>query len=261
MGNILLSQLVLLCQSRFPSWTELHRELFPETEHVFKNYTNPYNLQPVFNKFPHSNLTPEFFFGLLQILQPTPPRLIVEVGSLYGNSVLTLSTVLDEVGYPAVPIICIDPWSGDLNMLLARHKDPVVRAWSSPVRDGRALTFDQFMVNVQFAMTRGSVSPFHVIPLHATSIVGARWLKAMDYTPDIIFIDSAHEEDETLLEIRSFYEVLAPGGIIFGDDYGWTGVRNDVQRFAASKPEIDFQIRPAKEGVRHDIWVMRKPKI
>ena len=32
-----------------------------------------------------------------------------------------------------------------------------------------------------------------------------------------------HEEGETLLELETFYSVLAPGGVLFGDDYASGG--------------------------------------
>eukprot|EP00397_Hematodinium_sp_SG-2012_P053301 GEMP01063544.1.p1 GENE.GEMP01063544.1~~GEMP01063544.1.p1 ORF type:complete len:172 (+),score=27.12 GEMP01063544.1:410-925(+) len=171
-----------------------------------------------------------------------------------------MGAVLDNIGLPSVPILCIDPFTGDLNMILARHKDPTVRAWSTPTIDGRSLTFDQFMVNVQFAISR-SLSPFHIIPLHATSIIGARWLRDMNYTADIIFIDSAHEEDETYLELKSYYEVLAPAGVLFGDDYGWEAVRKDVDRFAAENPSARFEVLSATPHTSLKLWLMQKQKI
>merc|ERR1719193_918279 len=155
----------------------------------------------------------------------------------------------------------MDPWSGDLNMLLQRHKDFAVNYWSAPVVDGRALTFDQFMVNVQFSINR-TISPSHILPVHATSIVGARWLKELNYAPEIIFIDSAHEIDETLMELKNFWEVLAPGGMMFGDDFSWTGVKHDVTKFVESHPESLFQILNAgKDGRQHPLWLLQKPRL
>ena len=32
------------------------------------------------------------------------------------------------------------------------------------------------------------------------------------YTPDVIFLDSAHEIDETYIELALYYKLLLPGG-------------------------------------------------
>ena len=109
----------------------------------------------------------------------------------------------------------------------------------------------------------------HVLPFHATSIVGARFLKAMQWHPDIIFLDSAHEQDETLLELRQYYDVLAPGGVLFGDDFMWPGVKNDVLTFVAQMgwgkdPEntFTFDILPAAVDTPNSVllWRIQKAK-
>ncbi len=50
--------------------------------------------------------------------------------------------------------------------------------------------------------------------------------------PDVVYLDSAHEEGETLVELRTAWRITRPGGVLFGDDWAWEGVRNDVFRFA-----------------------------
>lgn len=65
----------------------------------------------------------------------------------------------------------------------------------------------------------------------ATSIVGAKFLKALDFQPDLVYLDSAHEQDETYFEIGLYYELLRPGGVLFGDDFLWSSVSHDVRRF------------------------------
>merc|ERR1712139_192288 len=150
------------------------------------------------------------------------PHFIVEVGSLHGHSAVQMSTVLGELGLVDVPVLCIDPFTGDANMWAKWQEDLSVRGWVN-IKDGRMTVFDQFMANVQFAVSR-SVGRHHILPFHATSTVGARWLWEVGYTPDLIFLDSAHEEHETFMEIAFYYSILVPGGIIFGDDYGWEAV-------------------------------------
>merc|ERR1711948_25158 len=106
-----------------------------------------------------------------------------------------MATVLDRLGLAEVPILCIDPFTGDTNMWTSYQQDQSVAKWVN-IQDGRMMVFDQFMANVQFALSR-TLSKRHILPFHATSTVGARWLAQMGYTPDLIFLDSAHEKDET----------------------------------------------------------------
>ena len=41
--------------------------------------------------------------------------------------------------------------------------------------------------------------------------------------PTVVYLDSAHEEDETLTEITHVMRSLTPGGFLFGDD--WSAAR------------------------------------
>ena len=47
----------------------------------------------------------------------------------------------------------------------------------------------------------------------------------------MIYLDSAHEKDETYIELKSALDTLSDSGIIVGDDWGWEAVRNDVNKF------------------------------
>lgn len=259
--------------AHYPSFGELHERLFgrrfveeDNTTHVVMAFSNPYGIRPNFKNYPHSNLLPELFTNILDVLAPDGgPRFVVEVGSLHGHSAIQMATVLDGLGLDEVPILCIDPFTGDTNMWANYQEDASVRGWVN-IQDGRMTVFDQFMVNVQFALSR-SLTKHHILPLQATSTIGARWLGEVGYTPDLIFLDSAHEVDETFLEISLFYRILVPGGIIFGDDYGWAAVKHDVHKFvdehnrvhAADAPAA-LNIVPAREGATNMLWILRKAK-
>merc|ERR1719510_1146260 len=100
-----------------------------------------------------------------------------------------------------------------------------------------------------------------ILPLPATSVVALRLAAVLAQrgtvpAPQVIYLDSAHEEGEVLLELGLAWLALAPGGIVFGDDWvlpegrgtereeGTTvdggAVQRDVLRFAeAHTPELD----------------------
>ena len=101
---------------------------------------------------------------------------------------------------------------------------------------GRGRIYDRFMANVKAAGHEDAV-----VPLCASAIVGLRVVgvlaaeKRVRMLPQVIYLDSAHEAEETLLELMTAWNVLDHGGVLFGDDWSWTSVKEDVQKFAILK--------------------------
>lgn len=241
---------------RAPTFEELYAQLygvnFTEASNVVMTFVNPYNKVPHMT-YPHSSVWLEgdkILNRLLEELKPDVPRFIVEAGSMHGGSAIRMSMELDKHGYKDVPYLCIDPWTGDLNMWLNRivwdHLD---------VRDGRATTFDQFMLNTKQAIVDKKITSHHIMPFPVSSVIGARWLQATAFQPNIIYLDSAHEVDETYYELCLYWHLLEPGGILMGDDYGWAAVRIDVDRFIKDK-----QLKLNMFGVYYN-WFIKKPKV
>lgn len=179
-----------------------------------------------------------------------PPSLFVEVGSFHGHSAILQAKILDKHGHVETPLLCIDPWTGDLGMLLFRD-DWDKKLTPGELADGRSTSYWQFMLNVQSEIKERRIGPKHIIPLAVTSVVAARYLMALKITPDVIYLDSAHEADETFTELLLYYNVLAKGGIIYGDDFSWESVHHDVTRFAEMKG-----LKLVNNGVT---WYIQKP--
>jgi len=239
-----------------PTFQELYAQLygknFTEESNVVMTFVNPYNKVPHM-QYPHSSVWLEgdkILTRLLEELKPDVPRFIVEAGSMHGGSAIRMAMELDKHGYKEVPYLCIDPWTGDLNMWLNRivweHLD---------VRDGRATTFDQFMLNVKQAIVDHKITSQHILPFPVSSVIGARWLQATAFQPNIIYLDSAHEVDETYYELCLYWHLLEPGGILMGDDYGWAAVRIDVDRFVKDK-----NLKLTMFGVYYN-WFIKKSKL
>ena len=54
--------------------------------------------------------------------------------------------------------------------------------------------------------------------------------------PDVAYIDTAHEQGETLGEMFAYWELLRPGGLLLGDDYNYfPAVKYDVDAFVGHK--------------------------
>jgi hypothetical protein len=132
---------------------------------------------------------------------------------------------------------------------------------------GRPHIFEQWMVNM------AATSMQHVvIPMVATGTVGLTSILRLQHTyggvpvklpdmhvtraghqklphADLIYVDSSHEEEETLLELRCAWSALRSGGALFGDDFdkNYIGVQRAVRNFATSVPPEDLGNRSAED--------------
>ena len=159
-------------------------------------------------------------------------KFIVEVGCYVGTSTKMWASLLQSrwQGLAAAEpvVLCIDAWLGDLASWVNRVD---VNSRSVPddvIADGRSTLYDQFMLNM-LTVERGFNHT--VVPFSTTSSIGARWLWYYGFSADLIYLDTAHEVGETAVELALFWKVVRPGGVLAGDDYGWPGVRNDLDHF------------------------------
>ena len=111
---------------------------------------------------------------------------------------------------------------------------------------GRPTVYYQFLENMKSQNLTDIV-----LPISMTSIIGARFLRTFQFRPQIIYLDSAHEQGETLIELALYWNILQDGGVLFGDDWGWQSVRCDVKKFVYTK----------KLTLHHmgNTWAIQKP--
>ena len=78
-------------------------------------------------------------------------------------------------------------------------------------------------------------------------------LKHHQVEADLIHIDAAHEYEDVLEDMNTWWEVLAPGGTMLGDDYtgAWPGLVQAVKDFSTSKGQ-HFSVEDPK-------WIIHKP--
>ena len=177
------------------------------------------------------------FAGLVGRLRP---RLIIEVGTWKGASALTMADALAREGIDGV-ILCVDTWLGALEFW-SDQEDPE-RFRALECRHGYPSVYYRFLANVCHAGHQGRVVPF---PLPSSA--AALWLMRTDLRADMIYLDGSHEEEDVYQDLIDYRNLLAPGGVLFGDDWGWSGVRAAVERFA----------REERAEIRHlnDKWVI-----
>lgn len=154
-------------------------------------------------------------------------HVFAKVGSFVGSGAIhTLAPlVTPNITTERQPfVLCIDTWLGDVNMRLNPVFDKFIR-----LRNGKPQLYDIFMSNVMANNLQDVI-----FPLTLPSIVAARLVGHLNWKVDVIYIDSAHEVGETLVELILYYQLLRPGGVLLGDDYtSFPGVKHDVDMFAA----------------------------
>jgi hypothetical protein len=116
----------------------------------------------------------------------------------------------------------------------------------SVTEDGRPTVYYQFLANVIAENLTDTI-----LPVSMSSIIGARFLQTFQFHPQLIYLDSAHEQGETLIELALYWNILQPGGVLFGDDWAWIAVRCDVKKFMYMKNLTIEHIDAA--------WVIKKP--
>ncbi|MEM7387324.1 MAG: class I SAM-dependent methyltransferase [Verrucomicrobiota bacterium] len=168
--------------------------------------------------------------------------LVVEVGTWKGGSALQLGKALSE-SHPGARILCIDTWLGALEFW-TDQKDPN-RFGGLGLKYGYPTVYYQFLANVCHAGLQD-----RVIPFPQTSATAALWLRSHGVRSELIYIDGSHEEEDVYQDLNDYWEVLAPGGVIFGDDYTWDGVRLAVQRFSREK-SLEIEFREDKWSLNH----------
>ncbi|MFT5404193.1 MAG: putative O-methyltransferase YrrM [Verrucomicrobiales bacterium] len=169
-------------------------------------------------------------------------ELIVEVGTWKGGSAITMAKALQAHNSSAT-ILCIDTWLGALEFW-QNHQDSA-RYGSLNLKNGYPSVYYQFLANVCYAGHQARIVPFP-----QTSATAALFLRTHGIQSSLIYIDGSHEEEDVYQDLFDYWPILSSGGIIFGDDYTWDGVRLAVSRFAKEKRlQIAFEA---------DKWMLTK---
>ena len=188
---------------------------------------------------------------VLGALGGTPPRLVLEVGSFIGSGAVHVwanlaSRTLDVATDGHRFVICADTWQGSLMMRLP----PRTHSSIMSSKHGFLNVGELFLRRV---LTEG-VSDI-IYPLAMPSLGAARLLYLLGYRLDVVYLDSAHELGETLIELHMFYSLLRPGGVMLGDDYEFEAVAHDVQTFARCQNATFITF-----GAHGLQWMVQKPQ-
>jgi hypothetical protein len=188
------------------------------------------------NEYPHTNI----LYDLLQILFINiEPNYIVECGSMLGGSAIRMAETL-KWHNKSTEIICIDPFTGDVNMWDWERNG----GWKFLcLENGIPTIYKRFLANCKYSGFEDKI-----LPINATTSVGIKLLQRLvtqnriSELPNYIYLDSAHEKDETFIELSLCWNCLIHNSVLFGDDWSWDAVREDVIKFSNTiKDETDYE--------------------
>lgn len=181
------------------------------------------------------------------MVNPKKDMLFIEVGSWKGLSSTTFAKRMKNAGLTGCTVLCIDTWLGAPEFWTWGLKDPT-RGGSLKPKHGFPMVYYEFLSNVFHENLQDIIVPFPI-----SSIQGASVLSVYDCQADAIYIDASHEQGDVYRDMCAYWELLSPGGVMFGDDYdvNWPGVIHDVELFCKTNK--------LTKTVKNVTWFIKKP--
>jgi len=161
-----------------------------------------------------------------QLIDRTNPKTIIEVGTWKGASALYMADLCHSKSLNS-HIYCVDTWLGAVEFCTTLADTP---ERDLLLRNGYPQIYYQFISNVIHKGHQQRITPVPNTSLNAAKILAYHGVKA-----ELIYIDGSHEYDDVKADIKAYLPLLKPGGIMFGDDYGWQGVQQAVNEMIPHK--------------------------
>jgi cephalosporin hydroxylase len=146
-----------------------------------------------------------------ELIERVQPKMIIEVGSWKGASASHMLSLC------SAHVFCVDTWEGS-----QEHQGYLPRDG-----DGKSRLRQMFDEN----MSRLGMAE-RVTALQMKALDGAAELYRRGVQAELVYIDGSHAEEDVAADLRAFWPLLQPGGIMFGDDWQeWQTVRRAVEKF------------------------------
>jgi predicted O-methyltransferase YrrM len=161
---------------------------------------------------------------LFTAIERLRPILVAEVGTWKGASAIAMARCMDKLDLPG-RIVCVDTWLGGVEHMLGNVENGnwLRRRWGWPH------LYETFLANV----LHGGVAR-RIVPVPQTSHIAARLLGHLGIRPNLIYLDASHDFMDVAIDLQLYWDLLAPGGVLVGDDYTihWPGVIAAAKRHA-----------------------------
>jgi SAM-dependent methyltransferase len=212
---------------------------------LIRGIDNPYDgfqLLPAIDLQGWNSANPIFDFAIAS----TEPKLILEVGVWKGASTAYMTHVLKQQDIEDCHIVAIDTWLGGVE----HWADD---GWRGLLKQthGMPRLYDIFLTNMIRLGLIGVVTPFPQTSSNAAEIL-RRW----GCVADLVYVDGSHEYQDVKSDLSAYWQLLRPGGIIFGDDCTWPGVEKATQEFTRQHG-LKLELYPNDEG-EDTYWMVVK---
>jgi len=217
---------------------------------------NPYitaDLKSIDKNYPHTNISENLINFLITTYEP---KFWLELGAFVGGSALKVAKSIHK-NKTHTGIICCDPFCGDVNMWDWEMDSKINGNDGMPYKfigleNGLPTIYQRFLANIQFNGYADLITPLQVTSLVGVKLIERLFLQnRISGLPDIIYLDSAHEADETYLELVNAWKILPTGGVLLGDDWSWDAVRNDVVKFSKTVSIDIDRLDDANQNIPH----------
>lgn len=174
------------------------------SEHIFGPSYDPYaNLQMLsFNGHGWASQS----IALEQTINKFQPKLIVEIGTWMGGSARFM-TKLAKVHHDDVEVVCVDTFLGSVEHWTKE-------SYLMTLKNGRPTIYEQFLSNNIHQGLQGNITPWPIDSINAFET-----LKKWDVHPEMIYLDAAHDYASVKADLERWITLLAPGGVLVGDDF------------------------------------------
>ena len=169
------------------------------------------------------------------------PQIIYEIGTYKGKSALHMANLTKKYQIPNARVVCIDTWLGSAEH---GHTDEDLKRVH-----GYPTIYYQFLANTVYTNNQDII-----VPMPMDSISYYRVLRENKMCGDLIFVDGGHFYESVSMDIKLYWELLNPGGVMLGDDYcpkAWPDVVQAVHEFF---PEGQVHVEDGKW------WVYKQPQ-
>lgn len=177
---------------------------------------------PVYDRPLVNKRQKEIFYILSELLEP---KIILEVGSWEGSSALSWGNATENC---QTTILCVDTWLGSVE-----HYENLLDydEWARGrlfLSDGYPTIYQTFVTNIRKNNLQDRIIAIPIDSRQAYII-----LEKNNISPDICYIDAAHDFDSVLADLNGAKKLNSK--IICGDDYYYhngSGIRDAVHYFA-----------------------------
>ncbi|MFT3679439.1 MAG: class I SAM-dependent methyltransferase [Ferruginibacter sp.] len=185
----------------------------------------------------------------VKLIEKLRPETIIEVGTWKGASAIQMGKACQRLKLNT-KIYCVDTWLGATEFW-TDLKDTPER--DLMLKNGYPGIYYQFLSNVKHAGLEEMI-----IPVPNTSFIGSKILAHMNIKAGLIYIDGSHEYEDVYSDLNCYDNLLADKGVMFGDDYGWNGVRRAVDDFVSIKKMSGVNGQGEFKVVDDNFWVYQK---